>query len=298
MNEGRKITDKHLKDLEREIQRIFQKANKELQQEMKQVLSVIEEVKEKKSQLASKKFHYARIMALSTIFSEVISNASQLAVDLIDDNSLDVYEVNYNYSMYEIEKKGIKIKFALVNKKILKAILSTVGNPFYFLAVDKLKDKKNVTNQVASEITIGLVKGEGYQKIAKRIQSVTEKNLNKCITIARTETTRIENLAKNDLYQKLEEEGLQMDKQWVSTYDKRTRSSHRNINHETREIGEKFSNGLEYPADPSGKATEVINCRCTMKAVLHIEKTKAELELEEQLKNKTYDDWKKEKKRR
>ena len=53
-------------------------------------------------------------------------------------------------------------------------------------------------------------------------------------------------------------------KQWNAVLDGKTRESHRLVDKEWRELEEPFSNGLMYPGDPKGKASEVINCRCRM----------------------------------
>ena len=50
--------------------------------------------------------------------------------------------------------------------------------------------------------------------------------------------------------------------------DDRTRESHANLDHEIQELEDEFSNGLQYPGDPSGDPSEVYNCRCTMKGFL------------------------------
>lgn len=54
-----------------------------------------------------------------------------------------------------------------------------------------------------------------------------------------------------------------MVKQWDAALDSRTRDSHARLDGEIRELDEKFSNGLMFPGDPSGRPEEVINCRCT-----------------------------------
>ena len=46
----------------------------------------------------------------------------------------------------------------------------------------------------------------------------------------------------------------------------RTRSSHREIDREKVEVGEKFSNGCRYPGDPEAPYAQTANCRCTLVA--------------------------------
>jgi hypothetical protein len=53
-------------------------------------------------------------------------------------------------------------------------------------------------------------------------------------------------------------------KVWISTKDGRTRDSHRALDTESVGLDERFSNGLEYPGDPAGDASETVNCRCVM----------------------------------
>ena len=48
------------------------------------------------------------------------------------------------------------------------------------------------------------------------------------------------------------------------TLDNRTRTWHRELHGEVRELEELFSNGLLYPGDPNGDPGEVWNCRCTL----------------------------------
>ena len=62
--------------------------------------------------------------------------------------------------------------------------------------------------------------------------------------------------------------GVDVKKMWYATLDGRTRTQHREIHGEVRELEEKFSNGLLFPADPNGAPSEVYNCRCTMLEII------------------------------
>ena len=67
-----------------------------------------------------------------------------------------------------------------------------------------------------------------------------------------------------DCAYKARELGCDTVKQWNSTLDGKTRKSHQRVDKEWRELDEPFSNGLMYPGDPSGRAAEVVNCRCSV----------------------------------
>lgn len=54
----------------------------------------------------------------------------------------------------------------------------------------------------------------------------------------------------------------------LAALDSRTRGSHRHLDGETVKLDAEFSNGLKYPGDPDGPASEVYNCRCTLVPVI------------------------------
>lgn len=87
-------------------------------------------------------------------------------------------------------------------------------------------------------------------------------------TVARTESMAALNQSNIEAFRQAIDTGAvrQQDvrKVWVATADSRTRDSHRAIDRESVGIDQPFSNGLMYPGDPNGPASEVINCRCTM----------------------------------
>jgi len=83
--------------------------------------------------------------------------------------------------------------------------------------------------------------------------------------IVRTESVNAANYATNqsatDVFGK---ENLQ--KEWIATFDNRTRIDHIQANGQVVDMDKKFMVGgeeLSYPGDSSGSAANVINCRCT-----------------------------------
>jgi hypothetical protein len=63
------------------------------------------------------------------------------------------------------------------------------------------------------------------------------------------------------------ETGEPMYKKWLATSDERTRRAHHVADGQIVPVGEKFRVGrsdLDHPADPRGRAEDIINCRCTM----------------------------------
>jgi SPP1 gp7 family putative phage head morphogenesis protein len=111
------------------------------------------------------------------------------------------------------------------------------------------------------------------------------------VTIARTETLRAANQGRMLGFEQAHDDyGIEMLHEWVATRDDRTRDTHAALHGEQIEIGDRFSNGLRYPHDPEGPASEVINCRCSHVAVLKgLKGSKAYQELNERIRKKDVD---------
>jgi hypothetical protein len=119
---------------------------------------------------------------------------------------------------------------------------------------------EEVKREVKKTIAEG---GDIVTDLSAAIQKVVNSNtfyLWQAERIARTETTTAMNAASQVA---AEATGIIYEKQWLSAGDGNERPSHRDLNGQQVSMGQKFSNGLRYPGDPTGVASEVVNCRCT-----------------------------------
>jgi hypothetical protein len=91
-------------------------------------------------------------------------------------------------------------------------------------------------------------------------------------TIARTETTRVLNTARQETTERvIEESGIPEDdvvRTWAATDDNRTRDTHAAMDGQERGLNEPFESPsgatLMFPGDPEAPADETINCRCAV----------------------------------
>ena len=124
-------------------------------------------------------------------------------------------------------------------------------------------------NKLAQEATTALLqgafKGEVYAKVAKRVGELTEANYKQALRIARTEGGRVQSSAKQKSYEDAEAMGIKIEKQWLSTLDEKTRTSHQTVDGQRVEINEKFTVDGKQADGPRlfGIAWLDINCRCT-----------------------------------
>lgn len=120
--------------------------------------------------------------------------------------------------------------------------------------------------ELQKELATGLNNGESIAEIAKRIDQLYLAQIipNRSTVIARTEIIGASNLGSRAA---AKETGLQLEKEWIATPDKRTRKAHKAANGQTRDFDEPYivwGDRLQFPGDTShgAKLRNVIQCRC------------------------------------
>ena len=134
-------------------------------------------------------------------------------------------------------------------------------------AIDRAKDTAWNRAQFTKDVTSAITQGIPPSQLAKSLQHTMGLNQVSAIRNARTAITSAQNGGRMEGYTKLAAMGVEMQKEWIATLDNRTRDSHRDLDGERVAYNKTFSNGLMFPADPSGAGREVWNCRCTMRAI-------------------------------
>lgn len=182
---------------------------------------------------------------------------------LIDNYLKDCYQNAHIGTLFDLQGQGVPIILPLDQEQMISAITlnSKLSAPLYNALgynVDFLK-----TN-VRMEISRGIAQSLSYQEISRNIKNTTNVDYNKTLRIAKTEGHRIQNESAYNVQVRAKEKGANIVKQWDSTLDSRTRESHQKLDGEIVNVNEKFSNGLMYPGDPNGSASEVVNCRCAL----------------------------------
>ena len=296
MDTMQKATEKRLKALEKELKKLYTscysknkrdfevKLNKLLKnkkltvKEQNEILDILERLKGIMKQLATE-----------------IKNANVTASNMINGEMVNVYYDNYNFGGYLVENaSGVNCRYNVYNNNAIKKLLADNVNPFTLITLDESKDLDIIFRLLKRQFAAAIINGESINDIAKRVKAATEKNMNDSIRIARTETTRIMSMGRQDAFKYGENIGLKLKKKWVATADGRTRDRHLSLMGEMVGLDERFSNGLEYPGAFGGSAKEVCNCRCTHVVEFEgIEKTAEEMELDAKLKDLTYQEWKK-----
>lgn len=119
---------------------------------------------------------------------------------------------------------------------------------------------------VFSTIENGIEQGKTVQEIAGDLKtrfSNVEEIGSRAMTIARTETLTAVSLGQAAAMADAAKLVPNLQKMWISADDERTRESHVELHGDVVAHDKEFNNGLQFPRDPVGPPSEVINCRCT-----------------------------------
>lgn len=141
-----------------------------------------------------------------------------------------------------------------------------IGSPIVaaFLRDKEFKFSFRVNDEtlrsLRENLTAGLDANESIDQLTQRVQDIFRfADSVRAPRIAQTEVNTSTNFGIHDAYRQSE---VVERKNWLSQRDGDVRESHQ-LDTEIVALAETFSNGLLYPGDPAGDASEIINCRCT-----------------------------------
>lgn len=222
------------------------------------------------SMLQSKIYQKQYQEAIHGQIDDVMKKLHKNAYATVDEYMNDCYSEAFIGAAFDLHGQGIPLIMPIDQESIVRAVQidSKINKGLYFHLGESVNGLKQT---IATEVSRGLVNGSSYAQIAQQIgfkMVGTYQNpggaMAYAMRIARTEGHRIQCQAGMDACYKAKEMGADVVKQWDSTLDGDTRESHKRVDGEIRELDEPFSNGLDYPGDPSGGAGEVVNCRCAL----------------------------------
>ena len=295
MDDLRNKTDKTLAAMERRLTKIFAQAEKEIAEAWDAYMVSIADkidVYEKEYQAAKasgdpdekrrtgiqlakakqeQTLYNARYKAMVKQTAEKIADVNEIALDYINGQMPKVYAMNYNGTTKEIKADVAdasvnvgQYSFDLVDEATVKALIMDDPNLVPQKYLNRMRDVGWNTKSINSQVLQGILQGESIPKIAGRLENVVGMDANAAIRNARTMTTAAENNGRMESIKAAEAQGIVYKKTWMTTHDARTRDAHADLDGVTVETDDLFPNGLRYPGDPHGPASEIYNCRCSL----------------------------------
>lgn len=291
MDYGQQETERILKNIEKRINHEYAVAMREIEDELSSYFARFEKKDETwrrwvaTGERTKEEYQQWRIgqMAVGRRWADQkdaiarqLVDTSKTALGYVRKYSPEIYAENFNYSTYQVEHMaGINTPFVLWSKESVNRIVEQspdIAPPVGKKLAAQIAEGKAVKwnkQQLQSVMIQGILQGDSIPKLATRLATkMADKDRKASIRNARTISTGVQNAGRVDAYKRAEDIGVDLEQMWMATMDNRTRHSHRWLDGEVRPVGEAFSNGCEYPADPKGDPAEIYNCRCSLRGVV------------------------------
>lgn len=280
---GAKYADKKISEIDRKLRQTYKQAQTELTRKLKDFNKRFEtqdkqkrkEVSEGKITQQQYKDWLQRQVFTRSIWQQKIDQVSQVmlhhneyAAQIVNESRFDVFAENYYAEAFRANWIIQGIDWTVYNTQALQRLIENEPQILPEWKIDEEKDYKWNEKKVNNIVQQGIIQGESVDQITQRLcTDLSTQNENRMRLFARTAITGAQNAGRQEQMREAVAMGLDVNKRWIATLDSRTRDSHRAIDGEEVPQDEDFSNGLEYPGDPSGDPAEVYNCRCTMQSV-------------------------------
>lgn len=262
------VYSQSLKDVTAKSQKLYDEI-----EELTSVYDDVEDEAEKavlKSRIQSKVYQKKYQDGLKKQLDGILDKLKEEQFETVSEYLNKCYEDGFIGTLYDLQGQGIPLAFPLDQEAMVRAVQidSKISSGLYNHLgenVDMLK--KTITAQVSRGISSGMTFNQIARQLSMKMMGTytnPKGSMAYAKRIARTEGHRIQCQSTMDACHNAKDRGADVVKQWDSTLDGKTRSSHIMVDGEFKELDEKFSNGLMFPGDPSGGAHEVCNCRCAL----------------------------------
>ena len=233
-----------------------------------------------------------RLKALERALTRDLTAADETAIAYVNRVPADAYAEGMNFATYEIERGArVNTSFTLYDRDTVMELVANEPDLLPHAAFDKAKDTAWNSRHVASAVTRAVLQGQTVPQLAASIADIADMDRRAAVRAARTAITSAHSLGKLKGYERAAGMGIDVKKRWLAALDPRTRGSHRRLDGEAVELDAEFGNGLRYPGDPDGPASEVYNCRCTLVPVIG-DVEYDEVERANKLGSMSYEEWK------
>lgn len=280
------LIDKRLEEMERHLTDIYERAEKEIEKTADEYFRKFKKLDDQKRKqveagklsedeyLAWKKnkiLYSKRFTEMKQHCAEQILNVNQTAVAYVNGKLPEIYSLGYNALESAVGGVG-GYSFTLVSPDTVKVLATADKSLLPSKAMDAARDIPWNMKNINAEALQGILQGESMDKIARRIRNVQEMNRSSAIRTARTLVTGAENRGRQDSYERAEKDGIILKKEWIATYDMRTRHAHALLDGQLADQDKPFKSELGdimYPGDPNAHPSNVYNCRCTTAAKVY-----------------------------
>lgn len=227
------------------------------------------ETEEEKKKAKQKYRAFIVSMVASKAFKEMCRKvaeemyfANQKSAAVINSRTPAVYAENYNVTGRGISRDVNGYRFKPVTEEEAEKY-SGIERQEINKGKDTKWNRENVTRAVIAGALLGLGAKKIFDNVARR---TTQKNRESSNRQASDMVTGAESMGRMDSMYRASDEGFNVEKEWICTFDNRTRDSH--IEYDSMgwvDLDYEYNTGLKKPKDPNCSIMEeVCNCRCSI----------------------------------
>ena len=276
--ELRRISEHRTKGAEKEIRKLYKNILKEMQEFLGVKYAQLSKDGTLTYAMLQQQGDYARFL------EEVVAKLDGLTIEetkIMNSLIRETYENSYKGMVDAVTtaKKAQDIPQALreemrgLKNVTPQVVKQAVENPIAGLTLKDTLEKKRqeIIYDIKREIGVGLVQGDRYTTMAKRISKSLDGDYKKAVRVVRTEVHRVREGGLNDAANEINDtlvknnSSVFMVKEWCTMEDKRVRDTHTDMNGKIVKANEKFelpSGATTSCPGNSGVASEDIHCRC------------------------------------
>lgn len=287
--EVRRLSITSFKETDSALFNHYKKALKEMKVELKEYIDAYDELS------FSKRLEAERQIQIANKIDNILIDLNKWSESDIRKSIEKQANFGYYGTWYALEgAENIQVNFSMLPEKYIKELVNKPVDGKRF-SKRLYNNRKALAEQVTTSLLNGVTRGHGYAKIAKQIGELTEADYKKSLRIARTEGGRVRSITRQQSYEEAKKKGVDIQKQWVATLDKKTRHQHTSLDGQTVEIEEQFEFEGHKADGPRlfGVAALDINCRCTTITIVNgvSPEVRRDNESKEVIDYKNYNEW-------
>lgn len=284
-----RLSETDYKQTDSELFNFYKDALKLMKIEIKQYIDEYETLS------FSKQLEAERLIKVADRVDEILTDLNKKSGSIIRQHIDHEFKAGYFGTWYALEgAENVTLDFTMINERYIEEL---IDKPVAYKTLSKrlYQGRAKLAKAVTNELKMAALRGDGYAQVAKNVAELTEADYKQSLRIARTEGGRVQSSGKQRAYKEADKKGVQMQKRWLSTLDKKTRYSHQVLDGQTVDVDDEFVFDGHKAEGPRlfGRASLDINCRCTTIAVVNgvAPDVRKDNLTGERIKYTTYDDW-------
>lgn len=265
-------------EIEEELDKLLMKAESDLEKvfakRLKTILFQISEMYrkyEKNGELSFTELNkYNRFQKEMKLITDLMSEHYREVITAVQEQVEAQYVAKYLMTAYLLEMSvtdATEMGFNIPTTEVIQAALL---NPIAELMLPNVFEthRNEIVRRINIEIAQGLIAGESYSQIARRIERVSDFSRNRAMVVARTEAGRARSLAAEQVNE-VASQYAETQKVWASMLDNRVRMSHRFLDGKEADKNGVFKYKKNFTTAPRlwvgpNAASLSIQCRCAL----------------------------------